>query len=395
MGRAARAASSRAPKQPARPQPQPLPLPSSLPGAPASAVTPARLLLLLLALLACAALAPNATTHGLRGDGPAPPAGDATPQCKRTDWGTAASVMPEEWLKSSVYNDQTPLPFWLALPPREKSYVTQYMARSGMWAPVETQLFLLVLTSPKVRHAAGLVVDVGANLGYFSQLALSLGYEVFAFEPQARAQPYLAATAARNDDSARFHLHACAVGGVRGTVAMADTEMWELPAVQSVVPLVAPAVPDSSSSSSAASAGAASGAPPTVTVPMVLLADMLPQGVPIALLKVDTEGWERGVFTGVTPAMLALVRNVIVEAKTGEARLWLTRLLEDAGFHCAQYQEVYSEEGEGKWLDTKMSRNTLQSTVAVRLIRPCSGSDPEDFFFSKEDLPWQCDTVGC
>ena len=93
----------------------------------------------------------------------------------------------------------------------------------GVWAPIETMIFLCILTSPKVAHASRLVVDVGANLGYFSQLSLQLGYEVLAFEPQARAQPYLAATAARNGNGAAFHLHACAVGSLAGPITMTQS----------------------------------------------------------------------------------------------------------------------------------------------------------------------------
>jgi hypothetical protein len=136
---------------------------------------------------------------------------------------------------------------------------------------------------------------------------------------------------------------------------------------------------------------------------MVRLSDLVPQGGQIALLKVDTEGWERGVFAGVDATLLARVRNVVVEIKTSEARAWLQALLEDAGFHCAQYQELYAElvagkalnELEGKFIDTQLPRGALLSEVAGRLQRPCKVEDPEDFWFTREDFPWQCETPGC
>ena len=150
--------------------------------------------------------------------------------CRVLDWASVPAVEPELWVGSSVYRGRAHLlNFSLALPPRSQSFVADFMASSpGMWAPRTTMLLLSVLTSPKVRQAAGVVVDVGANLGYFSQLSLSLGYEVVAFEPQARALPYLAATAARNGNGPRFHLFPCAVGSVVGEVEMGGGDgKWE------------------------------------------------------------------------------------------------------------------------------------------------------------------------
>ena len=353
------------------------------------------LLLLLLALLAFFLRHRPATAAPLRGA--PPPAGHL---CAPTDWATAPAVAtPEVWLQSRVYSGETLLDFSLALPPKAASFVTQLMAASGMWAPVETRIFLAVLTSPKVRHFAPLVVDVGANLGYFSQLALSLGYKVLAVEPQARAQPYLAATTARNGNGARLTLFACALGGVRGVAAMGDTARWEVPRVEHVVPLEAPAVADAGGGGGEGGGAASRNA----TVPMVLLSDLVPPGAAIALLKVDTEGWERGVFAGAPPELLARVRNVVVEIKTTEARATLQALLGAAGFTCVQYQEQYAEltpgvafmDLEGKWLDTRLPRKALLEAVSSHLIRPCRVEDPEDYWFSREDFPWNCDAVGC
>jgi hypothetical protein len=76
---------------------------------------------------------------------------------------------------------------------------------------------------------------------------------------------------------------------------------------------------------------------------MALLSDLVPPGATVALLKVDTEGFERGVFAGAPPELLARVRNVVVEIKTGEARAGLQALLGAAGFTCVQYAEQYAE----------------------------------------------------
>ena len=357
-------------------------------------------LLLLLLLFLFIAAPPQPASAPLRGALPA--ANHAPHLCLPTDWASApAASPPEVWAQSRVYSGDTLLDFSLALPPKAASFVTQYMVGSGMWAPVETLIFLAILTSPKVRHAAPLVIDVGANLGYFSQLSLSLGFHVLAVEPQARAQPYLAATAARNGNAARFTLFACALGGVRGAATMEDSARWEVPRVERVEPLDAPAVEGAGSGGGADRSSSSSSS--NATVPMALLSDLVPPGVAIALLKVDTEGWERGVFAGATPELLARVRNVVVEVKTGEARAWLQAELTAAGFHCAQYQEHYAElapgvafsELQGKWVDTRLNRGALLGAVGGRLMRPCAVADPEDFWFTREDFPWQCDTVGC
>lgn len=345
---------------------------AGLPSTPAPPpCTTAFTLTLLSALLVCALAYRHSL--GLRGghhplDGSASLLYLAPPgPCTRTDFASAPVASPEHWVPSGVYDGTELLDFALALPDASASFMTEWMTNlGGIWAPIETMIFLCILSSPKVRHASRLVVDVGANLGYFSQLSLKLGYEVVAFEPQARAQPYLAATAARNGNGQGFHLHACAVGSLQGPVTMSQSPKWEVSVNEGL-----------------AAAGA------TATVPMVTLADMLRPGVSIALLKVDTEGFERGVLAGLTPQLLASVRNIVVEVKTSETRAWVIKELEQAGFFCRQYQEMYREKHE-----FALPREELASKMATHLL-PCSPSDPEDFWFTREEFPWQCRAVGC
>jgi FkbM family methyltransferase len=312
---------------------------------------------------------------------------------------------PESWIESGLWVGDARVPFALALPSTDVSFVARFMATGdGVWAPVESMIFLSVLTSPKVRHAAPTVVDVGANLGYFSFLALALGYDVVAAEPQPRVQPYLAASAhrffgsgagaARSTDA--LALYACAIGAVRGHAQMKDAAMWEIDALRDVVP----------EETSTARSGGPEPSPPgtqtTHTVPLALLADLIEPLRPIALLKIDVEGFERGVLAGATPALLALVRNVIVEAKTAETRAYAMRILGEAGFLCRQYQELYvrteagEDYGKGGTLALRgKSRDALNSELAVHLV-PCTVNDPEDYWFSRDDFPWsQCDVVGC
>jgi FkbM family methyltransferase len=318
----------------------------------------------------------------------------ASALCPRTDWAAAPAAQPEVWAQARAYSEQAPLAFHLALPPPEASFVSQAMASSGMWAPVKTCIFLHVLASPRVRQAARLVVDAGANLGYFSQLALGLGFEVAAFEPQARAQPYLAATAARNGNGARFHLHACALGSVRGRARMEASEQWETARPASVAPLQAALL-----GAAALPPPAGQGAAGAASVPMVLLSDVLRVGVPIALLKVNVEGTERGVLAGVSRALLRGVRNVLVEADAAETRAHLRARLARAGFQCRQLQERYFEQNStghsvGGFQDTRMPRASL-GQVLMGFLTACADNGSEDYWFSREDYPWLCQTVGC
>lgn len=65
---------------------------------------------------------------------------------------------------------------------------------------------------------------------------------------------------------------------------------------------------------------------------MVRLADVLRPGVPVALLKINVERFERGVLAGLTPELLQGVRNVLVEMADAETRALIRRQLEGAGF---------------------------------------------------------------
>jgi hypothetical protein len=81
--------------------------------------------------------------------------------------------------------------------------------------------------------------------------------------------------------------------------------------------------------------------------------------------------------------------NIVVEVKTSETRAWVIKELEQAGFFCRQYQEMYREKHE-----FALPREELASKMATHLL-PCSPSDPEDLWFTREEFPWQCRAVGC
>jgi hypothetical protein len=73
--------------------------------------------------------------------------------------------------------------------------------RRGFFAPIETTIFRHILGNGVCGRAApnNLVVDVGANVGYFSAYASALGCRVASFEPNQNPRRYLEASAALHD----------------------------------------------------------------------------------------------------------------------------------------------------------------------------------------------------
>ena len=70
-----------------------------------------------------------------------------------------------------------------------------------------------------------LFVDVGANLGYFSLMAASLGYTVASFEPMSRNARKLSRSVARNGFAGRVSLYQNAVGTADGRlVSLRETD---------------------------------------------------------------------------------------------------------------------------------------------------------------------------
>jgi FkbM family methyltransferase len=320
---------------------------------------------------------------------PAAPLFVGAGDCAPVNWTSAPAVEPELTLVSGVFLGDAPLTFSLAAPPTQASFVSTFMTTSaadghgGMWAPVETLIFLYVLGN----RPAPLVVDVGVNVGYFSALALALGATVVGFEPQARAHPYLVRTAAWSGAAARarWALFPCAIGPDRGHISMSTTEKWGFSQVDFIDGARAPAPngPDF---------GGHDASRPQRT-PMVRLNDVLSPKARVRLLKVDTEGFELEVFKGVGDELLRNLDTAVVEIKASAGRVAIMARFEAAGFSCRQYKEEYTDNTvvglKGGFIDTRgMSRGALTARLAQHLL-PCeaAGGGPEDFFFSRESFP--------
>lgn len=262
---------------------------------------------------------------------------------------TAAYDAPLEMFLQTA---AVPRPFSLALPPKDKSYVSQHMAASRVWAPSETLIFHHILSRGCVSGGKpALVVDIGANLGYFSILALHYGCRVIAFEPQQRAVEYIKVSAALDPLAAGMTLFGCGVGEEEAFVSLGLDVEWGLVSISS---------------------GGGKGEIPVVRLDSIVDEDVL-------LLKLDTEGYEDRVLRGATKLLDSnRIMNAVVEIKPHN-RETVPRVLQQAGFKCHQYTERYGEPLPGHLADSVHG----ESRKFIALV-PCGPGGPEDFWFSRE-----------
>jgi hypothetical protein len=80
----------------------------------------------------------------------------------------------------------------------ERCDVCTFIRPLGYFAPVLTTIFKYILGDGQCNRGP-LVVDVGANMGYFSAYAAAFGCKVASFEPNKHPRQYLEATAALLD----------------------------------------------------------------------------------------------------------------------------------------------------------------------------------------------------
>jgi FkbM family methyltransferase len=171
-------------------------------------------------------------------------------------------------------------------------------------------------------------VDVGANLGYFSLMAASLGYTVVSFEPMSRNARKLARSVARNGFAGRVRLYQNAVGPADGRlVSLRETDTLNQ------------------------GNGRVTGEPPqapggvfgvdyvdTVTLSSVLLF-AASQSTGAHIVKVDVEGLEPGVLEGARQWICAqTVRHVLIEfseatrASPASAAVGMFTFMQRAGY---------------------------------------------------------------
>ena len=304
-------------------------------------------------------------------------------------------------------------PYWLASCKHCGCDVCDFMASTGVFAPVEAAAFDYILASADCDGNKA-VVDVGANVGSFTMLAAA--YEcvpkVVAFEPNPAPRALAKASVDLNAASRRVTLLPYAVGDAHGTATLdsAADHRWGLAAVRVSPPdeqarLAARGVGDRHSldeesldqdEAAPVDAGASGGAgsgddAPVVVVP---LSDVSELTKDLLLLKIDTEGAEASVLPGTWALFDAdrVVDNVLVEVKkwnTRPKRDLLRHLARTGGLmHVYTYKELYGPEGrvsgaghvslEGRFVDV--------SEIVVKGQYERSLPN-EDFWFRRKPLP--------
>lgn len=120
------------------------------------------------------------STRDLQG---ASPAGDAT---SATATGAGATVVKplscKDYPGSARFKKETTVdpPFWIALHGKHKDKLRWKIMRHGVYYEkgITLQFQKILKDQP-----AGIVLDVGMNIGWFSLLSRSLGHNVYSFEP--------------------------------------------------------------------------------------------------------------------------------------------------------------------------------------------------------------------
>jgi FkbM family methyltransferase len=157
---------------------------------------------------------------------------------------------------------------------RDDKHVSERIATEGIWEPFETEL-IRRLTRP-----GDLFVDCGANIGWYSVVAGTLGATVVAFEPMPANAALARQNITRNDLGDRVTLHECGLGAEpkRATLELSAFNQGDHRVT---------AVPG--------------GRKPTVEIQIVRLDDVLRDAHDDQrpdLLKLDTQGSEVAILNG-------------------------------------------------------------------------------------------------
>lgn len=89
--------------------------------------------------------------------------------------------------------------FYCALPGYKTDYITKSIYRSGVWEKIELTFYQYILGSGSQCSQDTVIVDVGANVGFFSGYFASTGCRVYSIELQARMANWNLATLMLNE----------------------------------------------------------------------------------------------------------------------------------------------------------------------------------------------------
>lgn len=289
----------------------------------------------------------------------------------------------DTFLKVYYVNTRNPYPLFLCEHCGRQCDLCEMITKNNFFAPVETGLFDFLLsrscsTFNMGARGGGLVVDVGANIGYFTLLAANYGCRVQAFEPHELNLALLRSSIALNELDERVRLHQVALGSDEGTSVLkgygafatlqpngTDVKKWQLGEQEAMEQ-------------------------PGVAVRK--FQEYIEEDV--LLLKIDTEGYEKHVLDGSWDAWRRVtLHNVLVEVKlykTPEKLGMLRQLMMVAGLKYAYtYKERYTTH-YGALADVKLEGSLMEVT---NILLEGDPSDKEvdmlheDFLLRREPMP--------
>jgi FkbM family methyltransferase len=97
-------------------------------------------------------------------------------------------------------------------------WVSRQIKANGFWEQHMVQEMLSVLRGQRQHNP--LLVDIGANIGFYTLAAAAAGFDVYAFEPVPRNAEMLRASLERNRLAHRVTLHTFALGQEPTTLSM-------------------------------------------------------------------------------------------------------------------------------------------------------------------------------
>jgi FkbM family methyltransferase len=278
------------------------------------------------------------------------------------------SYEDNEVVSVDILRTATSPAFLLALDSSQREGTVEGLTiRDKIFAPMETTIFHHVLKGrcgqKNAQGLAPLVVDVGANLGYFTNFAAALGCRVYSFEPLPLINRMLKTSVALNGFQNQVKLFENVVSDVNKEVYMKVVNRnW---AFSHVV--------DHNES--------------TIVRQAVRLSDVVKEDV--LLLKVDVEGFEHEVMDGARALVDSFnVENMVVETKRNHDTTRKVRFINDMqekkGFHIFTYQEKYGG------VDRKLLENWPLSNINRKKL---TSHVTEELWFEWEDLWYTKDTT--
>ncbi len=122
----------------------------------------------------------------------------------------------------SAHHPCAPGPFLLAVHAVDDAFISAELATTGCWEPFETEVFARLVRAAAARHQRRrpLVVDGGANLGWYSVVAGLLGADVIAAEPMPANADLLDHNVTTNGLDDRVRVERAALGAEEGIATL-------------------------------------------------------------------------------------------------------------------------------------------------------------------------------